>query len=123
MPVEPGDIVRVERQAGLWVVIGPAFDQMPPGYRWRVRQRDVGHTVGIDDMTLVERPEFTPGEIVKYFGYDVQVIADNGDTVRLARRYLRPANLDREQGRFTRMPTVATGEFEVGKGELTAENL
>ena len=123
-----GDIVEVRQLPGQrWAVLGPHDHGLPPGRLWRVRTETAGRppqgrTVGDGDLTLLEHPEFTPGQIVNYFGREAMVVSDDGDTIRLRYQQLRPRNLDRHDG-ISRVPTVRIGEIDVARGELVAENL
>ena len=124
--VQVGDIVEIARlPAGLrWVVI---CQHPQDARRWRVRRefaggRIQGRSVGHGDITVVGHPTFKPGQIVRYFGNQAQVLADHGDTVALRYLYLRPRALDRRDG-VMRTPTVATGDLSVARGDLVVENM
>ena len=121
-----GDIVEIARlPAGLrWVVVGP---HPQDARRWRVRRdfaggRIQGRNVGVGDLELVAHPTFTPGQRVRYFGQEAQVLADHGDTVAIKYLYLRPRALDRRNG-FMRTPSVSVGEISVARGDLVVENM
>ena len=72
---------------------------------------------------MLSHPEFTPGQVVRFFGNDAEVLRDDGDTVRLRYLHLRPRSLDRLLGRYWREPTVRIGETDIDRGDLVAQQL
>ena len=128
--VAVGDVVSCRKWPGqIWAVLGPVDNAVPPGKIWRLRGvKQVGracppgHKAGEGDLELIARPTFEPGQQVSYDGSldgIAEVIADNGDTVRIRVLQIRPRGLRSASG----VLTATTHELEVDRGSLVAENL
>ena len=125
-----GNIVELRQFPGQrWSVLGPVDNPADPGKRqWRVRAERAGRppqgrVVGDGDLEVLAHPEFTPGQVVRFFGNEAEVLRDDGDTVRLRYLHLRPRNLDRLIGRSWRQRTVRVGETDIDRGDLVAQQL
>ena len=81
-----------------------------------------GRNVGVGDLEVVAHPIFKPGQIVRYFGSEAKVLADNSETVAIRYLYLRGRALDRRNG-FMRTPGVSVGAVSVARGDLLVENM
>jgi len=126
--VSVGDIVSVRQFPGeRWVVVGRLDNGLPPERRWRVqrpgkvrrRNRPRGRVAGDGDITVLDHPQFSAGQTVRYFGEEAEIVRDDGETVRIRYRRFRPGSLDRED----RTRTEQLCETDVGRGALVAHNL
>ena len=124
-----GDSVELRQFPGQrWSVLGPVDNPTDPGKRqWRVRAERAGRppqgrVVDDGDLEVLGHPEFTPGQVIRFFCNEAEVLRDDGDTVRLRYLHLRPRNLDRLIGRSWRERTVRVGEVDIDKGDLVAQN-
>jgi hypothetical protein len=85
----PGDVVRIFRHDGIWVV-----ERQEPDGRWRVcscsteyRQRGsyTSRTVGEGAMVLIApAPTYEAGSVVQYRGVALKVLEDTGPLVRFS---------------------------------------
>ena len=128
--VRLGDVVSCRQWPGeIWAVLGPVDNAVRPGEDVAAARSQAvgracppGHKAGEGDLELIARPTFEPGQQVSYDGSldgIAEVIADNGDTVRIRVLQIRPRGLRSASG----VLTTTTHELDVGRGELVAENL
>jgi hypothetical protein len=89
----PGDVVVINRHAGLWVVMR-RDDSLALAIRYHVvtdmAKVPLGLTVGEGDMEFHSRPTFGVNQVVKYhhaFDGKATVLADAGDVIRI--RYMK----------------------------------
>jgi hypothetical protein len=105
-----------------------SWPQSPEKRTWKV-SRDVagspaqGRSVGDGDIVVLEHPEFTAGQLVRFNGREAMVLSDDGPTVKLLYQSLRPGNLDRQVGRYSRARSIRVGEIDVPRQDLVAMNL
>lgn len=126
--VQVGDIVEVIQFPGVrWAVVAPHEHGVPPGSRWRLqrpgrivrRDRWLGRVAGQGDLSVLDRPRFSAGQLVRYLGEQAVVVRDDGDTVRIRYAAPRPTALSRQSG----IGTEQRHETDVGRGSLVAHNL
>lgn len=135
MQVQPGDIVRIEKRQGFWVVdhreknaVGKQLACFRPTPMRRARTRE-GITAPEQIIELMIRPRFDAGMVVQYRRQPATVVEDAGEIVLLnfTRRhdfrgggFTTHTNLGRASG-----PAAGKPGHEgqpVSKAELTAEN-
>ncbi|MCH2393220.1 hypothetical protein [Oceanibaculum sp.] len=123
----PGDIVRIARQPGIWVVAELAASEIPPERRWRCVSNQPGgpasRIVGDGDVTVeTPAPVFVQGQSVSHDGRTVEVVADLGALVRC----LTPASrkpLPGSPWEGQHYLAIPPGIEDVPKSSLVLQNL
>ncbi|MCB1441759.1 MAG: hypothetical protein KDJ72_01955 [Methyloceanibacter sp.] len=105
-----GDIVTIWGKAGLWVLIRPAESAVPPGTRVLCREvrRNVEFIAGQGDLSLVARPELTPGMALDFNGRRITVAQIEGDNIKIA-----------TSAKSNRVPLPHGGHVAFGEGQAT----
>lgn len=116
MTIRPGDLVSTARRSGIWAVIEPL-----PTFtsdRWRIAQADRRADAGEPGMTLLARPSWTAGQVVRHRGAPAAVLEDDGGDVVAVQQQPQPKIL-RGGGRLA----PAGGLVRVSRWQLALENV